>query len=312
MAYAQSTATNFVDFYTKLRDFLKTNTALVAAGQNWTQLAGPTGTLTLDDTITLQGPGLAGTDQVRVKLRPVYSAVNNRYNLELVGVPNWNPLVDQSAQFNMSAPVYVHLWNSSMPYTIVANGRRFIFVCQVSTTVQAGYGGFFLPYALPAEYPYPLAIGGSSDTSTWDYTQTNVQHCHFVNPSDALKLYSPSNTWLSARNFVNSANTYSWQSLGTTGTIVLPYGSATNNGSFRTAWALLRECLGGGYPSHPLIVLTANPTKARMGILDGCGHVPGIGNTHGSLISIDGVNHMVVQNVARTDNWLGYWALKLE
>lgn len=312
MAFEQSTATNFVDFYNRLRNFLTTNTTLVGLSQQWTQIAGNTGTLTIDDTITLEGPGLAGADEVRIKLRPVYSVVDNRYNLELVGVPNWNPVVDQSAQFNMSAPVYVHLWNNSMPYTIAANGRRFVFVCQVSTVVEAGYGGFFLPYALPSEYPYPLAVGGSSDESTWNYTQTNVKHCHFVNPSNALKIYSPTNTWLSCANFTNSSNNYSWQSIGTTNTVLLPYASATNNNNYRTSWALLRECLGGQYPVHPLIILTALPTTARMGILDGCGHVPGIGNTHGSLIDVDGTDHMVVQNVTRTDNWLGYWALKLE
>lgn len=312
MAVEQGTATNFVDFYNKLRNFLTTNSALVTASQQWTQIAGNTGTLTIDDTITLQGPGLSGTDQVRIKLKPVYSIVSNRYNLELVGVPNWNPLVSQDAQFNMSSPVYVHLWNSSMPYTLVANGRRFMFICQVSTTVQAAYGGFFLPYSLPAEYPYPLAVGGSSDQSTWDYTQSNVEHSHFVNPSDALKLYSPANTWLSVTNFFVASNTYSWQPLGSSNTVLLPYASATNSARWRTVWSQLRECLGGQYPIHPLIILTALPTRGRLGVLDGCGHLPGIGNTHGSTITIDGANYMVVQNVARTDNWLGYWALKLE
>lgn len=312
MAVEQGTATNFVDFYNKLRNFLTTNATLVGLSQQWTQITGNTGTLTIDDTITLQGPGLAGTDQVRVKLKPVYSVVNNRYNLELVGVPNWNPLLTQDTQVNMSSPVYVHLWNSSMPYTIVANGRRFIFVCQVSSVVQAGYGGFFLPYALPAEYPYPLAIGGTSDTSTWDYTQVNFEHCHFVNPSDSLKIYSPSNTWLSAQNFLQQSGNYNWQALGTTGTVVLPYASAENSSAFRNSWASLRECFGGSYPVHPLIILTATPSRARYGVLDGCGHVPGIGNTHGSTLNIGGINHMVVQNVTRTDNWLGYWALKLE
>jgi hypothetical protein len=309
MAYSQGTATSFLDFYNKLRDFLTTDSALVTATQNWTQIAGSVGTLTLTDTITLQGPGLAGTDQVRVKIKPVYSVVDNRYNLEFVGVPNWNGAISQDAQFNMSNPVYVHLWNSSMPYTIVANGRRFVFVCQVSTTVQAGYGGFFLPYALPAEYPYPLAVGGSSDTSTWNYTQANIEHSHFVNPSDSLRVYTPSNTWISIQNFVNSSFNYSWQVGGPS--CLLPYPSAAGS-SFRTAWNVLRECFGGEYPLHPLILITTVPSSARLGVLDGCSQLPGIGNTHGSIVVVDSVDHLVVQNVTRTDNWLGYWALKLE
>ncbi len=310
MAVSQGTATNFVDFYNKLRAFLLTNSALVAASQQWTQIAGNTGTLTIDDTITLQGPGLAGTDQIRVKLKPVYSVVDGRYNLELVGVPNWNPLLGQDAQFNMSSPVYIHLWNSSMPYTFVANGRRFIAVAQVSTVVEACYGGFILPYALPAEYPYPLAVGGTSNIPAWRFSETNVTHGHFVNPSQSLMVYSSSNTWITFRNYIESSNNYGWQSPGS---IVLPIGCATNTTNFRTAWSNLRDCFGGSYPLHPFILISATPTTARLGVLDGCYHIPGIGNSHGSLIDVNSPgDHLVVQNVSRTDNWLGYWALKLE
>lgn len=311
MAVSQGTATNFVDFYNKLRDFLTSNAALVSASQQWTQIAGNTGTLTIDDIITVQGPGLSGTDQVRVKLRPVYSIVDDRYNLELVGVPNWNPLLDQSAQFNMSSPVYIHLWNSSMPYTFVGNGRRFVAIAQVSSVVESCYGGFFLPYALPAEYPYPLAIGGTSNQANWRYSETSVAHCHFVNPSSSLKVYSYANTWIDFVNFtVSGGNNYGWT---TPGSIVLPYGSAENSSTFRTAWSQLRECFGGQYPLHSLILLSTVPATARLGVLDGCYHLPGIGNSHGSNITVDSPDdHMVVQNVARTDNWLGYWAMKME
>lgn len=310
MAVSQGTATNFVDFYNKLRDFLTTNSTLVSLGQNWTQIAGNTGVLTIDDTITVSGPGLSGADQIRVRLKPVYSVVENRYNLELVGVPNWNPALNQESQFNMSAPVYMHLWNSSMPYTFVASGRRFVAVAQVTSTVQACYGGFMLPYALPAEYPYPLVIGGSSNQSTWNYTQSDVRHSHFVNPSSSMRIYAPSNVWVTATNFTFNSGGYSWQSPGC---VVAPYQSPENDSSFRIAWSNLRECFGGKYPLHPLILITATPSVARLGVLDGCFHVPGIGNSHGTMLTVNTTNdHMVVQNVTRTDNWLGYWALRMD
>lgn len=310
MAYEQSTATNFVDFYNKLRDFLTTNVDLVSDSQEWTQIAGNTGTLTIDNTITLQGPGLAGTDEVRVKLKPVYSVVDDRYNLELVGVPNWNPLIDQDAQFNMSAPVYIHLWNNSMPYTFVANGRRFVAVAQVSSVVQACYGGFILPYALPAEYPYPLTIGGSSNVATWRYSETSIAHIHFVNPHGSLRLYSPVNTWINFQNFQVSGSNYNWNSPGS---IILPTTGAVNADVYRDVFGRVRECFGGDYPLHPYILISNTPAPARLGVLDGCYHVPGIGNSHGSPITVNTPNdHMAVQNVTRTDNWLGFWALRLE
>lgn len=315
MAVATGTATNFVDFYNKLRAFLLTNATLVAASQAWTQIAGNTGTLTIDDTITLQGPGLSGTDQVRIKLKPVYSVVNNRYNLELVGVPTWSGAANQDAQFNMSTPVYMHLWNGSIPYKFVANGRRFIVVAQITTTVEAGYCGFFLPYALPSEYPYPMCVGGTSQVSTWDYTQASFEHSHFVNPSRSLRVYTPGNTWLSMENFTQSSS-QSWSQWHINTNLIgatLPYQQGNgNDGQVRSFWASIRECFGGEFPAHPIVLVTLFPSRARYGVLDGCFWVPGIGNAHGNTMTIDGVDHMVVQNVTRTDNFQGYWALKLE
>jgi hypothetical protein len=306
MAVEQGTATNFVDFYNKLRDFLTTNTTLVGLGQEWVQISGNVGTLTLDDEIVLQGPGLSGDDEVRIRLVPGYSAVDNRYNLALRAVPNWNPLVSPISQFNISGFVIIHLWNSSMPYTFVANGRRFVFVAQVSTVVQAGYGGFILPYALPTEYPYPIAVGGTSSTSSWSYNTADIRHCHFVTPANnSLRLYSPSNTWINFSNFTASGSTYSWSSPGS---VVLPVA-----GDWTTQLARLRECIGGDYPLHPYVMISNTPTVARLGVLDGCYRIPGIGTSHGSLLDIDSPeDHMVVQNVNRTDNLLGFWALRLE
>lgn len=308
MAVEQDTATGFVDFYNRLRDFLTTDATLVGLSQEWAQIAGNVGTLTIDDEITLQGPGLSASDEVRVNIVPVYSVVNNRYNLQMRGTPNWNPLVAQNVQFNMSSAVYVHLWDSSMPYTIVANGRRFIFVCQVSTTVQAGYGGFILPYALPTEYPYPLAVGGTSSTSTWDYTTTDLRHGHFVTPSNgALRLYGPGNTWIDFSNYTISSGIYQWT---VPGSVVLPVGY---NSSWVGDLTTLRECFGGDYPLHPYILISSTPTVARLGVLEGCYRMPGIGTSHGSLLDVDSPgDHLVVQNVNRTDNLLGFWALRLE
>lgn len=314
MAVATGTATSFVDLYNKLRAFLLTDSTLVAASQAWIQIAGNIGTLTIDDTITLQGPGFSSTDQIRVKLKPVYSVVNNRYNLELVGVPNWNGAISQDVQFNMSDPVYIHLWNSTMPYKFVASGRRFIAVIQVSTVIESCYCGFFLPYGLPSEYPYPMAIGGTSNVSTYLPATSDQSHTHFVNPSDSLKVYTPGNTWLTMRNF-NAGASQTWTTWNSTNQwgVTLPYQQGGGNDlNVRNFWTAVRECFGGSYPAHPIVMVTLYPSRTRFGVLDGCYWVPGIGNSHGNTITVDGVDHMAVQNVNRTDQFQGYWALKLE
>lgn len=309
MAVEQGTASNFLDFYSKLRAFLTSNSALAAAGQAWQQIAGNVGALGLDDAVTLQGPGLSGADEIRVRLRPVYSVVNGRYNLELVGLPVWNPELSQLDQFNASGPKYIHLWNNAMPYVFVANGRRFVAVAQVTSVVQACYGGFLMQYALPSEYPYPLVVGGASDQSAWSYTETSAAHSHFVNPSGSMAVYTPFNNWVNFVNFTAPQGSASWVT-SSSYSVTSPYSGSPAGEN--TAIKSLRECFGGEYPLHRIALFTTIPSTAQLGALDGCFWTPGVANSHGNPIEVAGEDYIAVQNTFRTDNFLGYWALKLE
>lgn len=314
MAYVQGTATNFLDLFNKLRDFLTTNSTLVGAGENWSQLAGPTGTLGLDDSIVLVGPGSSGVDQIRVRIKPNYNVVQERYNLSFFGLPNWNSGLAQDAQFNSSEAKYIHLWNNSMGYVFIANGRHFKVIVRITTTVQAAYCGFGLPYSIPGEYVYPMAIGASSNTSSYLYSELSVEHSHFVNPSQSLTVFTPENTWINIRNFNASGNNISWAPTSYSG-MTLPYAcpsiSDANSSAARSAFAILQKCFGGEYPMHPITILSRLPTKNRLMDLEGCFHIPGISNSDGSIISDVTGDYLVVQNAFRTDNFLGYWAARL-
>src|SRR5690348_15074846 len=69
MAFETGTATDHLDLWSKLLDFLQSNADLVAAGQQWTVAwEAPAGAPNATD-IVLQGPGLAGEDEVLVALR---------------------------------------------------------------------------------------------------------------------------------------------------------------------------------------------------------------------------------------------------
>lgn len=313
MAYVQGTATNFLDFYNKLRNFLISNPTLIAEGEAWTQLSGNTGALGLTDGIVLVGPGLTGTDQVRVRLIPSVDISSGRYNLILSGLPNWNPGLAQDAQFNPSPGKIIHLWNNSMDYTFVANGRRFVAIAQVTSVVQACYAGFGLPYGLPSEYPYPMVIGGSSDIDGWTYSVVTPRHCHFVCPNRSMVVYTPGNVWVDVINFEDSSSQYSWRH---DQAHTAPYTAVSidNNGTSynaRESLGRVKKCFGGDYPMIQVSVLSPIPTMARLLDLEGCSWVPGVENSHGSIINDGGDLYMVVQNVFRTDNLLGYWAMRL-
>ena len=59
----------------------------------------------------------------------------------------------------------------------VANGRRIVVVVKTGTYYECVHLGLFLPYATPAQYPYPLVVGGSYNGSTrWSNAYTYRNH----------------------------------------------------------------------------------------------------------------------------------------
>lgn len=293
MAVATGTATGFLDLYAKLRDFLTTDATLVAALQNWTVLAGPpSGALTFTDNLVLQGPGLSGTDEIFVTLEPSVSVGSDYYNLGIGGLSSFNPSEPISGQVNRLTPRYLHLWDTSMPYWFIANGRRFIVVIRVSTVYQSAYAGFILPYHLPTTWAYPLFIGACSSNSTWRYSVVNHgDHAAFFHPGRfgaAIRL--PDGQWTTISNKYHSSN-----ETDDNVNNVAPWASWMGNPG-------RREGLDGGYKPLPAEIVISSPYAANLGALQGVYYVPGFGTSSENTFVADGVTHLVVQNVYRTAN----------
>lgn len=302
MAFEIGNATGFADLYAKLRDFLTTNAALVAAGENWSVLSGPaTGALTFTDELLLKGPGTAGTDEILVGLHPSVSVASDYYNLGIAGYSSYNPGIALIDQVNRLTPRYIHLWDGSMPYWFIANGRRFIVVVRVTTVYQSAYAGFILPYHLPTTWAYPLFIGGCSSNPTWRYSVVNHgNHAAFFNPgqtADAIRL--PDGQWIGISNKKQNQNEDS---------------DTVNNIVPWAAWfgfSTLREGLDGNYTPIPAEIAISSPYAATLGALQGVHYVPGFGTASENTITVDGVTYLIVQNVYRTSN-NEYAAIALE
>lgn len=313
MAWTSGTATSFTDFYAKLRDFLTTNAALIAAGQNWSVLSGPaSGALTFTDELLLQAPGNSGTDEILVGLHPSVSVPSDYYNMGISGYSSFNPGIPLVDQPNRLAPRYIHLWDGAMPYWFVANGRRFIIVVRVTTVYQPAYAGFILPYHLPTTWAYPVFVGGCSRTSTWRYSVVNDgRHSAFFAPggdnavppavnncSSAIRL--PDGQWLGLAN--------KWQSsteADVTSNVIGPWASVLR------PTASLREGLDGQYGLQPSEIAINAPYPANLGALEGVWYVPGFGTASENTITVDGVTYLIVQNTYRTSN-NEYAAIALE
>lgn len=307
MAYATGTATNFADLYNKLRDFLTTDTALVTAGQEWTQIAGPTGTLTSADEIILQGPGTSGTDEILVGIKPVTSVASDYYNLEMFGLVSYNPALGGiQSQVGESLGRTLLAWNSPMTYWFVANGRRFIVVIKVATTYHMAYCGFILPYMIPTLWPYPLYIAGSSGNNTFRYSQVSESVRNPFAPGDFTAcLCMPDGRFFEVWN--------SYASPGGTGD-----GSGSSWQDFARGVApwltdatSLRQMLDGGYALQQAEIVATNPHTAQYGALEGVFRVSGFSNASENIVTVGGVDHLVIQNVYRTDAG-NFAAIRLE
>ncbi|MGH8074282.1 MAG: hypothetical protein ACREO4_09430 [Lysobacter sp.] len=292
MATQIGTATNFLDLYNKLRDFLVSDATLVGLGQNWAQIGGNTGTLGNTDEIVLQGPGLAGNDEVLIGLRPYVNTTLATYNIGINGMVAYNPALAIIDQVNVSGTSVLPLWNSAIDYWFIANGRRFMVVARISTYWMNCYAGLILPYVLPDAWPYPLFVGGSNQGAGTGLAQiwstTGKENRSFWNGcTGCAKLLLPDVTWWDVSNWSTSSGD-GQQNTG------------INTDPFRFDAAELIANLDGSFPMTPATLLSNSPYQAQLGRFDGVYGTIAIGNAAGNIIQQGGVDHLVVQNIYRT------------
>ena len=307
MAYQTGTATDYRDLLDKLRLFLTTDATLVGLSQNWEQKRWVTTSNTQE--LFVRGPGLAGTDNIYIGIRSFESVVNDYYNLGvrgsvgllIDGSGNYQNGADFHTQPGTSPEVYACAFNTSMPYWFVANGRRFIAIWKVSTTYHGIYCGFPLPYATPAQYPYPLMVCGTGTYSNRRWSVTTGDHRMFHDPGQS--------------GVGNDANTYLYYLDGTWQPFANYAVGSTADGTgveINNIWpkgvTSLRETPDGSYALIPFILNMSTPNL--IGELDGVYWIPGFNTAAEDTMTIASVPYVIFQNIFRT-SINSYFALKL-
>lgn len=336
MAYAHGTATSNIDLWNKFVTFITTNAALVAANEQWSIVwTAPSGA---KDGIVIKGPGASGNDSILVGLNRVDSPAEDENAIWVRGMTGFlSGALNIDGHVNPSFKVGAYFDANPMEYWFVASGRRFVIVAKMSTVYSAIYGGFFLPYANPIAYPYPLMVGASCPDWTGNVNTNAVNrwrsqsplHHHFPfseynTPAGAqaarssMYMLDPSGTWLNAGNNTDAnlniapfyytvadpAGDTAWALAATTSNSVDTFG-------YSDLRSRIEENIGGGYSLSPFSMIQTTPTVQTYGVMDGVYSAPGQGNAVENIIVLNGVNHLVVQDVFRTDV-RNYWALKLE
>jgi len=255
---------------------------------------------TYANELYLQGPGIAGADEIHVNMHTYYDESSDYYNLGFVGTTGFDTLDPWAYQPGPSTGQYMAAWQFQIPYWIVANGRRFIITFKISTNYMNGYFGYILPYATPNEYPYPLLVAGSGNGNTNGVRWSNESHNHrcFFDPYAAY-IYTIEGTWLTVQNKYDSSGS----EIAPTNTNIWPYGGNLLSGT--------RQSPGDVYPMLPMVLYSDQNGGNVLGELEDCFWCPGFANASENVIVVGGIDYPVFQSVYRSGN-LDYYALKLE
>lgn len=325
MATLTGTATNYLDFWNRLISFLTTNSTLVAAGQAWTTVwTAPAGAPNSTD-IVLRGPGMSGADQVHIGLRLEVDVPGDRFTILMTGMTGILAGATEYDQHVNCTPYSVRMFLGSSPmgFWFVANGRRFIAVAKISTVYQTIYGGFALPFSLPAAYPYPMFIGGMAGegSASVDWRSVSADHTCFVRSMYSSASYQPSAWLLSPEGLWLRATAYGSNTAGDVALGPDEFGDDTfgyGNGSFTTSYYGYKEfkdrivqAYGGNFPLYPITLMRSVPASQTYALLHGVYHVPGRGNSAENTVTAGGKTYLVLQNAFRTLTG-DYFAIHLE
>ncbi len=329
MAYDNDTVAGNVALWDYIIDFLTTGLGADNWDVAWTAPGGE------EDGIVLKAAGSTGTEEIFIGFSRVDSVDTDANHINIYGMTGvLEDATNMSGHINVSPEVRIWADASTMKVWIVANARRMIIVVNISTVYQAAYAGFYLPYAPPTSYPYPMFIGGTSniDTDVADWRSTSPYHSQFpfaprIGGSGSDGAFR-ANSWL-----LDNAGAWVPVMAGDdTAIAILPNYAfdeeidGNNNWHITPEWtssssyrkmgyngirSRITQNFGGGFALEQMTFARVNPATEMIGVLDGAYFVPGVGNVAENTIEIDSIDYLVVQDVFRTVT-TSYWAMKLE
>lgn len=295
-------ATDYIDLLAKLKTFITAN--------GWTSVA------TTSDAEYFAGSG-GGSDEIYVGIQKFADVPNDNFAWILQGLTGYVTGVgfhDQPGAIPSNPPA-LPLWNSPIPYIFVCNSRRFIVMAKVSSLYMTMYAGWILPYAVPAQWPYPLVIGGCTYAQSTNslipfrYSTVTQDMSVFLIPQNTtpgtLCVRTPDGNWQRPLNRPGQETViYNYFD----GEGVWPHSNQFQDGF--SSWAEQEKTLDGQYALEPQIIHQETPRNC-YGEFDGLFHVAGRGQAVENVITRAGVNHFVAQNVFRTAKD-AYFAIKLQ
>lgn len=298
MPFTTGTATDHHDLLEQLKDYL--------VSEGWTVQEWDLGaTLTDPSTLVVTGPGIVGGQLVNVSIQSAANSGTNAYAWKLGAHPDYDSSLEWGQQINNSPIRYFLLWPNAMDYWFYVNDRRFIVVAKIGSYYMSMYAGFFLPYALPAEYPFPYYIGGSWDELV-PYNHDDAGVRSFCDPgaNGAAYLIRETLLWRSITNSNDSANdvdSYSNRDGAMTWPLRTPALNHTTNTASDATWShlrLLRPLANGVMPMWQVHILDSLD-RSMVGVLDGVFVTGGFNRSPEQIVTFDSQDYRLFININR-------------
>lgn len=266
MAFTTGTATDYHDLLLALKTYL--------LAQGWTIDSYAAGATIVDPAhLYLTAPGNVGGQQPKIAILTDCNTVSNAYAWQICAYPTYDAVRAFGTQDNNSPITHFNLWQNTIDYWFYVNDTRFIVVAKIGTYYVSCYAGFFLPYALPAEYPYPYFIGATYPTLQ-PYNLNNAGMRSFCDPGDGAAYYMRrgSLTWFKFANSYQEANSDD-DYAGFKGPVIWPFRSPYANGGDSNDMGAgfcfyMRPPVGGKMPIYQCQIIDADE-RVIAGALDG-------------------------------------------
>lgn len=305
MATTTGTAANYLALLAVIRDF-----AVNDCG--WTQVGGETGPITDDaQFVSLEGPGLSGTDQILATLQPYSEPANNAYSVRVRGHTAYTAPGTEQPGSN-SPWAYALAMNAPMTYWLVGNGRHVKAIIKSGSRYDAMYFGLMLPEHLPGDWSYPLFIGASAAWGTSPQSEDELWHSNFWNPTGGsgygnantadtgAYIFSPMQAWVPVRNG------YAGGSHFETGRFTLPW-SRTHQQNLRRLiddepWFARGQVAVFARNSSGNADAAVPEGGQLLGSFDGVYYTPSFGATAEQEAVVGGKTYKMFPNVGRTSD----------
>lgn len=260
-----------------------------------------------------KAPGSDGTSSIYVGAHHLRHVSSDYYDWELFALDGYTAGLNLYQQPGCHSNLWLPLWQNSMPYWFVADGRRCIVVAKVQAQYESAYLGFYDSYFTPGQVPYPMCLGGMASPATagqpaWTngslrWAQIDDRHRAFTHANKGASVYD---CQLHVRGFdgvylafvASITDNLSW--VATTENIIWPYSGDLTS---------MDPCHDGSYALFPVMLMGAAPNPT--GQLSGIYAMTGGGITPESLVRLGAVDHLVVQNVNRSDR-NDFFAVRLD